>query len=254
MAKLKVGFLGGRALGLRCLTILDEYRDKIEMVFVIPHTNPGEKNSDWNPQIALNAKKLGFKVLKVKSLKDGTVTNIIRKSGVDLILNAFCDRFVPKTILDIPPLGVINFHYGKLPKYKGRFIVSHIILNGETNTVATAHLMSEKVDAGDIIYEEPVKVYPTDTARTLYFRCTDAATILFERVLEKSIKGGQLPRKKQRGQGGYFPFEEPNNCEVDLSWSQDKIERFIRAVTFEPISKPWLQIGNLKFDIVLKKL
>ena len=59
-----------------------------------------------------------------------------------------------------------------------------------------------------------------------------------------------LPRQPQPGGGSYYKFEEPNGLQVDLSWDRDKIERFIRATTFEPISKPWLQIGDRRFDIV----
>lgn len=244
-----MAFLGGRILGYKCLEVLGGYQD-IRVEFVIAHKKDGEAGSDWNPPILTLAKKLGYPTLTPPSLKDPQIINLFQEAKPDLILNPFCNRIIPKEILDIPKLGTINFHYGKLPEYKGRFIVSHIILNDEKETAVTAHFMEEEVDSGDIIFEEPVKVFPNDTAKTLYLRCTKKGVLVFKKVLDTLLKNGDLPRKKQNSGGNYYPFEEPNGCQVDLSWTRDKIERFIRAVTFEPISKPWIKVGNLRFDIL----
>lgn len=250
--KITIGFLGGRILGYKCLEVLGkEYQNQIKVAFVMAHKKDGEENSDWNPPLLPLAKKFGFPTLEPGSLKDPAILLTIKNAQPDVILNPFCNRIIPAELLAIPKYGVINFHYGKLPQYKGRFIVTHIILNDEKETVATAHYMREEVDAGDIIFEEPVPVLPTDTARDLYMRCTDASLVNFRNVLDHLIWNKALPRQPQEGVGTYFPFEEPNGCQVDLSWPRERIERFIRGVTFSPISRPWVQIAGKKFDIIL---
>lgn len=253
MSKLRAALFGGRILGYRSLEILNEYRDKIDTVLVIPNSEDGEEGSDWKPPLIPLAEKYGITTINPRSLKDKETIDCLKEKKVDVILNSFCTRIVPKEVLEIPRLGAINFHYGKLPEYGGRFIVTHIILNGETSTFATAHYMEEGIDTGDIIFEEPVPVLQDDTARTLYFRCTDAATVAFRKVLDHLSSGRQLPRRKQEGLKSYFQFEEPNKCMVDLKWDKEKIERFIRAVTFEPISRPWLEIGGRVYDIIPRK-
>jgi methionyl-tRNA formyltransferase len=151
MEKMNIAFLGGRVLGYKCLEILAEYTKTVNVEFIIAHKKDGETNSDWNPSILPLAIDLGFKVLEPPSLKTDSVFELFNDRNINLILNAFCNRIIPKKILDIAKYGAINFHYGKLPKYKGRFIVTHIILNGEKETCATAHFMTEDIDAGDII-------------------------------------------------------------------------------------------------------
>lgn len=247
--RLNIGFLGGRILGYRCLKELNKFKDNINVKFVIGHKIDGEKNSDWNPPLLPLAKKLGFKTLMPKTLKDPDVISFIRSCNPDLLVNPFCNRIIPKEILDIPRLGTINFHYGKLPEYRGRFIVTHLILNGEKSTHVTAHFMDEGIDTGDIIFEKQVKILPNDTARTLYFRCTETALLLFEKVLNYAISKKPFPKFKQIGKVNYFAHKEPNDGMVYLSWDQKTIEKFIRAMTFPPISKPLIQIGNLKFEI-----
>jgi methionyl-tRNA formyltransferase len=253
MQKYRIAFLGGRRIGSKSLGILNEYRDRIDIAVVVPNKKDGEVESDWNPPIIPLAQKFGFPTYNPPSMKDRKVIDYLKEKEIDLILNVFCSRIVPKEVLDIPGLGAINIHFGKLPEYGGRFIVTHIILNGETSTCATAHYMEEEVDAGDIIFEEPVPVKQDDTARSLYFRCTDAATVLLRKVLDFIIEGKKLPRKRQAGTRRYFYFEEPNQCQVNLLWDKDKIERFIRAVTFEPVSKPWMKIGDRIFDITPRR-
>jgi methionyl-tRNA formyltransferase len=247
--KLRVAFLGGRILGKKCLDILYKYKNKIEVVFIIAHKKDGEINSDWNPKLLPYAKELGFPIYKPAKLTSKQVINKFKKSNIDIILNPFCNRIIPKEIINLPQYGCINFHYGKLPEYQGRFVVSHIILNGEKNTCATAHYIDEKVDTGDIIFEEKVKIRPDETARSLYMKCTDASVTLFEKVLVDLINGKNLPRKQQEGKSTYYPFKELNNCIVDLSWNLEKIKRFIRAVTFPPISYPSVMIEEKKYNI-----
>ncbi len=254
MSKVRVALFGGRILGYRSLEILNEYRDRLDTVLLIPNKEDGEDGSDWKPPLIPLAEKYGIDTINPGSLKDKEVIDCLKEKKVEVILNSFCTRIVPKEVLDIPKLGAINFHYGKLPEYGGRFIVTHIILNGETSTFATAHYMEEGIDTGDIIFEEPVPVLINDTARSLYFRCTDAAAVAFRKVLDNLSSGMQLPRKKQEGNKNYFQFEEPNKCMVDLTWDKDKIERFIRAVTFEPISKPQIKIADRIFDIIPRKV
>lgn len=252
-SKKNIAFLGGRILGYKCLEVLHRYRDDFNVHFVMGLRSDGEVGSDWNPSILHAAEELGFSILAVPSLNKESVVSLFREKGIDVILNAFCDRIIPKSIIDLPNMEVINFHYGHLPQYQGRFIVTNIILNNEERTCVTTHYIDEGVDTGDIIFEDWLPVLPTDTARSLYMRCSEIGVQAFERTLGYLIRGEKLPRRPQPQGGAYYKFEEPNGLQVELDWEQEKIERFIRATTFEPISQPWLQIGARRYDIVVQQ-
>lgn len=253
MNKINIAFCGGRILGYRCLELLSTFRNNFNIQIIIANKKDGEDGSDWNPSIIHLAQKNKLFTIEPKSLNDIKVIEFFKEKKIDIILNAFNNRIIPKKLLDIPRLGAINFHYGKLPKYKGRFIVSHVILNKEKTITVTAHFMSENVDGGDIIFEKKVKVFQNDTAKTLYFRCTGETVKLFHKILFYLLKNKRIPRKKQHGKGDYFPFVEPNGCEVNFDWNKGKIKRFIRAVTFEPISTPWVNINGNIYDLVKRK-
>ena len=250
--KRNVAFLGGRVLGFRCLEVLARYREQFNVHFVMGLRQDGTIGSDWNPSVLAEAERLGFATLQVPSLKAPEVVAMFQERQIDTILNVFCDRIIPKALVDLPGVEIINFHYGHLPQYQGRFVVTHIILNGEEKTCVTTHYIDEGVDTGDIIFEDWLPVLPTDTARSLYMRCVDQGVEAFERTLQYFVRQEPLPRRAQEGAGAYYKFEEPNGLQVQLDWEQEKMERFIRATTFEPISKPWLQIGDRRYDVVVQ--
>lgn len=165
--------------------------------------------------------------------------------GCDYVFNLFGDKIFKKDVLDSLKKGAINFHYGHLPNYRGRFIVSHAIMNEEEEICATAHFIDEGIDTGDIIYEKWIPIGHTDTAQTLYKRCTTVALSLFERILKQIIRGDILPRRKQEGKGHYYPNKPLNNDEISLRWDKKRIERFIRATTFPPFY-PYILINGVK--------
>lgn len=168
---------------------------------------------------------------------------------VDYLFNLFGEKIFSKAQLDRVKIGSINFHFGHLPKYRGRFIVSHLIANGEKKSCVTCHYMDKGVDTGDIIYEVPVIITPTETAYTLFTKCSDIGATLFETVIKMIISGRALPRKKQTGKSHYYPKGQLNGDRVDLRWSKNNIENFIRATTFPPFY-PHMIINNEKYLIV----
>ena len=250
LIKRNVLFMGGRILGYRCLEVLARYREHFNVHFVMGLRHDGVEGSDWNPSVLEQARRLGFETFDVPSLKPPEIIALFEERKIDTILNVFCDRIIPKAIVDLPGMEIINIHYGHLPQYQGRFVVTHILLNDEKKTCVTTHYIDEGVDTGDLIFEDWLPVLPTDTARSLYMRCVDIGVGSFERTLGYMIRQEPLPRTPQANGGNYYKFEEPNGLQVDLTWEPKKIERFIRATTFEPISKPWLQVGGRRFDIV----
>jgi methionyl-tRNA formyltransferase len=168
----------------------------------------------------------------------------------DYVFNLFGDKIFKKTILDSLTYGAINFHYGKLPQYRGRFIVSHMINNGDKEACITSHWIDEGIDTGDIIYEKWIQITNTDTAYSLYNKCTNKALELFKKVMDNIVKGNELPRKKQiaLSTGRYYHNIPLNNDEINLNVGTEVIKRFIRATTFPPFY-PYIKIHGKKYYV-----
>jgi len=60
----------------------------------------------------------------------------------------------PKESLDLPHLGVIDFHPAALPANRGRHPIIWALVLGLQETASTFFFMDEGADSGDIISQE----------------------------------------------------------------------------------------------------
>lgn len=92
----------------------------------------------------------------VKNHNSAPSVELIKKLGIDFLVNAGTPRILKKDLLDATR-GVINCHPGILPKYRGCTCLEWSVHNGDP-VGASAHLMSEKIDSGPVLQTEVLKV------------------------------------------------------------------------------------------------
>jgi len=99
----------------------------------------------------------------------------------DLVLSAGFRHKIPPEYLEVPERGVINVHGSYLPYNRGANTDVWAIIEDEPAGV-TVHYMTEELDAGPIIAQREVEVYPDDTAKTVADRHTTAGFELFKDI------------------------------------------------------------------------
>ena len=70
------------------------------------------------------------------------------------------------------------------------------IARGETVTGVSSMMMTEALDAGDILLQQEVTIAPEDTGATLHDKLAAAAADVLRRTLE-AMRGGTLARRPQ---------------------------------------------------------
>jgi formyltetrahydrofolate-dependent phosphoribosylglycinamide formyltransferase len=80
---------------------------------------------------------------------------------------------------------MINIHPSLLPKYKGVDAIGQALAAGEKTTGCTVHLVTEEMDAGEIILQEEVEILPEDTKETLAERIHAAEHRIYPEALKK---------------------------------------------------------------------
>lgn len=180
------------------------------------------------------AKQLGMNVISYdKSVLDEDFVNKIKALEPDLgIVCSYC-KLLPMEFLNIPKDGFINTHPSLLPKYRGGNPYSHVIINGEKETGVTLHFMDEHFDTGDIVAQQKVEVFNTDTMGTVFNRLNFLAADMLLRFLIKYEKGEKIIRIPQP-QGDFVkaPSIKSATEDVLINWNKPatEIDRFIRAL------------------------
>ncbi|MBI5576873.1 MAG: formyltransferase [Deltaproteobacteria bacterium] len=215
-----VGIIGVRAL----------LSHGFEVPMVFSHADDPEETI-WFGSVAEFCRENGIPVHLPERVNDPPWPETIRAAEPDLLFSFYYRSMLGKEILSAPGLCGMNMHGSLLPKYRGRAPVNWVLVNGETETGMTLHVMAEKPDAGDIVAQEPVPISFEDTAFTLYGKMEGAAERLLAGILPR-IAGGDIPRRRNEiEKGSYYGGRRPEDGRIDWSRPAVEIYNLVRAVT-----------------------
>lgn len=180
------------------------------------------------------SKQLGMNVISYEnSILDENFLQKIKALKPDLgIVCSYC-KLLPMEFLNIPKDGFINTHPSLLPKYRGGNPYSHVIINGEKETGVTLHIMDEHFDTGDIIAQQKVEIFNTDTMGTIFNRLNFLAANMLLNFLIKYEQDEKIIGIPQP-QGDFIkaPSIKAETEDVLINWNKPAVEidRFIRAL------------------------
>ena len=85
-----------------------------------------------------------------------------------MIVVAAFGQILPKAVLDLLPLGCLNFHASLLPAYRGAAPIQWAILDGQKETGITIMLMEEGLDTGPMLMQKRMPISEEMTGEQLY--------------------------------------------------------------------------------------
>ncbi|MGN1298395.1 MAG: methionyl-tRNA formyltransferase [Candidatus Scatovivens sp.] len=165
-----------------------------------------------------------------KISKNEEFKNEIKKLEPDVICVVAYGKILPKSFLSIPKKGCINVHPSLLPKYRGAAPIQWSILNGDKETGVTTMYMNEKMDEGDIILQERVKIEEDETTGDLWNRLSKiGASLLVDTI--KMIEKGKIERIKQNDDYTIAPMIEKKDAKIDWdNMNVTKIKNLVRGL------------------------
>lgn len=90
---------------------------------------------------------------------------------------------IPVTVLNIPPHGFINFHFGILPQYRGADAIFWQIRNREKEGGISVHRMTGKLDKGPLYIVHRTPLSPHDTYGSHLLNLSMSAVQVVEQLL-----------------------------------------------------------------------
>ncbi len=181
----------------------------------------------------------------------------IRNLKLDIgLCVAFGPPYFDQETIDIPKYKIINIHPSPLPKYRGATPGPWQIINGETKSAVSFFQIDALPDHGPIITQLPFKISTTETAASFYTKAFDLAAQNLETVLNKYICDLRSEiynlTPQDHSQKTYFPKFDKDKAQINWSWDQAKIARFIRALNPWPIA--WTYVANQKGEQLKMKI
>ena len=247
---LKIIFMGTADFGEPFLEKLVDIKENQVMVITQPDRPQGRGRKILPTPIKKIALNKGLEVFQPENINDEESTKKIKEFNPDIILVVAYGQILSGHILNIPKIGCINIHGSLLPKYRGAAPINRAIINGEKETGITFMFMKEKVDTGEIIFQEKIDILPDETCGELYNRLSDLSARSLPKLLEK-IKSGKIERIPQDNKLATFA-RKMNKEDGKIDWNDkgEKVYNLIRGTIPFPGAFTYYKGRKLKITLV----
>jgi methionyl-tRNA formyltransferase len=182
------------------------------------------------------ADELEVPVFEPDRLSSPEVLDALRELAPDFIVVAAYGKILPKSILDLPPMGCINLHGSLLPKYRGASPIPAAILSGDKVAGVSTMLMDKGMDTGDILLEQEVPIENDDTAQSLHDKLLEPGARLVVDTLRRIAAGDLRPTPQDHGKATYTNLLTKEDGRIDWNVEAARIERLVRAMIPWPVA------------------
>jgi methionyl-tRNA formyltransferase len=177
------------------------------------------------------ADEVGASFLKAKSLSReiGFLTDVVTRERVQAAISVNWRYKLDATVLDLFPSGVLNFHLGSLPDYKGNATANWAIIAGEDHIYANVHAMAPELDAGDVLARASIPITPSTYVADLITAAEQVAPSLFEEALARVADEPGAYEVGGTTAGLRCYPRLPEDGQIDWSRSAEDVCRLVRA-------------------------
>ncbi|SDP21761.1 methionyl-tRNA formyltransferase [Desulforhopalus singaporensis] len=182
---LRVIFMGTPDFAAAILKALIDSPDEVVAVVTQPDKAKGRGKNLSPPPVKEVALEADIPVLQPAKIKTEEFRNGLQSYQPDIIVVAAYGRILPKSLLELAPMGCINVHGSLLPKYRGAAPIQWSVINGEQEVGVTIIQMNEGMDTGDMLLTAKLTPDSEETAGSLFGKLSE----LGSKVLLKSIRG-----------------------------------------------------------------
>jgi methionyl-tRNA formyltransferase len=182
-------------------------------------------------ELAETARSLGLPLLQPADANSSEFVARVRGFTPGLNLSVSYDQIIRRPLLEVAPLGFVNFHAGKLPNYRGRNVVNWALINGETEIGLTAHFMDEGIDTGDILLQRTLPIGWTDTYGDVLSRVVEAFPDLVADAVSLLERSEVARRPQAHLAGTYFGGRGPGDEWLDWADTSRNLHNKVRAIS-----------------------
>lgn len=243
---MKIAFFGTPSFSVPVLESLYNSKHQIVVVITQPDRPVGRKQILTKSAIKECAQKYNLPVLQPKKVSDFNFLSAYKKYNIDLNLIVSFGQILPDELIYYPKFNSVNIHASLLPKYRGASPINWAIINGDEKTGITYQFIEKRLDAGDIIYTEEIKIENTDTSITLYNKLSQLSAKTVVEVLDMIENNQHIRTKQNNNEASYVKILKKEDGKIDFNNKAENIFNKIRGLLPWPCAFCFLDDKMLK--------
>lgn len=181
------------------------------------------------------AAEIGARFFMIRSLENPELIEILEKYQVRAAISANWKYTIQPSALNRFECGILNFHLGNLPDYKGNATVNWSIINGERYINGNIHKMDPALDAGDILARKSIPISNESYIADILKEAEAIAPDLYRQALDLVWAQPQAFEVKGSVQGLRCYPRLPEDGRINWQLPAEQVVRLVRAS-----SKPYL--------------
>ena len=238
--KKKIVYLGNKNIGYNCLKLLHKNSDILNFEII------GVATSNYNNLMKNFLNKTGLNILSYEI------------PNCDIIISVQHNKILSKKEINKARERAVNLHMAPLPEYRGCNQFSFAIIDEVNEFGTTIHEIEASIDSGPIIAEKRFFINNNLWVKDLYELTEKESLTLFEETLPILISGDYNPINQndllnKRKSSFHFRDEIDKLKNIDLSWNEKKIKKYIRATMMPGFENPYTEIAGKKIHFKLNE-
>ena len=175
-------------------------------------------------------KFIPFKI--TRNINTSKNINFIKKSKPDLLVSMSYDQIFKKEIITYYKEKIINCHAGLLPSYRGRSVLNWVIINGEKKFGITVHIISRKIDQGDILNQKKYMIKRSDDYASILKKSFKECPKLFYETIKKIQKKKiiKIPQTNFKIKSSFYKKRIPGDEYLELTQASSLMQNFIKGL------------------------
>jgi methionyl-tRNA formyltransferase len=226
-------FMGSGRFAVPSFRALIDSSHQIEALITQPDKPAGRGHGLRMPSTKPVALEHSIPVHQPLKVRTPESVERIRSIAPECIVVVAYGQIIPKSILEIPPRGIINVHGSLLPAYRGAAPIQWSIARGEIETGVTTMLMDEGLDTGPMLLKTKVPIEARDTGGSLEEKLAPIGAELLLTTLAAWERDELTPEPQDDSLATLAPRIKNEDARIDWNQTGEEIARRIRAF------RPW---------------
>lgn len=242
--------MGTPDFAVTILKSLVEHKYNIVGVITAPDKPAGRGRKLNQSAVKKYALEQNLNILQPTNLKNEAFLEELKALKANLqIIVAF--RMLPRVVWEMPKYGTFNLHASLLPQYRGAAPINWAIINGETKTGVSTFFIDDKIDTGEMIFQEETTIEPNENAGILHDKLMHLGSDLVIKTVKEIAKGDVKTKAQQDFKGIKTAYKlNRDNCKIDFSNNIEDIYNLIRGL--DPYPAAYCELINGDEIIELK--
>lgn len=231
---MRIVFMGTPGFALPTLKALHNSDHEIVAVYTQPPRPAGRGQRDTPSPVYEFAEKNNLTLFTPLSLKSKEEQEKFASHKADIAVVVAYGLLLPKPILEAYPMGCINVHPSKLPRWRGAAPIQRTVMAGDKETAIIIMQMDEGLDTGDILLAKPYEIADGTNAGELHDKLANEAAPMVLEALKRLADKTITPVKQQDTGVEYAKKITKEECRIDWNRPAAEINQKILGLSPSP--------------------